>query len=138
MRRFDSTVMAQVAYYGTGRRKTSVARVWITPGQGRITINDRDLKDYFVRDVWFNQVLEPLVVTKTLDKYDVKAYVKGGGLTGQAGAVRHGLARALLNSNDSFRRTLKTAGLLTRDARMVESKKYGRKKARRGQQFSKR
>ena len=131
--------MTDVAVFnGTGRRKTSVARVWIKSGKGEITINKKQLSEYFPRESWQLQVQEPLVVTENVGNFDVFVNVAGGGLTGQAGAVRHGLARALLKSNDSLRKKLKVAGLLKRDPRMVESKKYGKRKARRGQQFSKR
>lgn len=130
--------MAQISYYGTGRRKTSIARVWVTPGVGKVTVNDRGIESYFPRVSWVNHALEPLSVTQALGKYDVVAHVKGGGLTGQSGAIRHGLARALVRANEAYKGALKIAGLLTRDSRMVESKKYGRRKARRGQQFSKR
>ena len=130
--------MAEIKYYGTGRRKTSIARVWVTAGEGKILINDRQVDNYFPREVWRTQALEPLEVTQTTGKYDVSVDVSGGGLTGQAGAVRLGLARALLHVSETFKNPLKKAGLLTRDPRMVERKKYGKRKARRGQQFSKR
>jgi small subunit ribosomal protein S9 len=130
--------MAEINYHGTGRRKTSVARVWLRAGEGKILVNDKPFAEYFPRDAWKNSVLEPLQLTQALDKYDVSVDVKGGGLTGQAGAVRHGIARALLKVGDSFKKPLKSAGLLRRDPRMVERKKYGKRKARRGQQFSKR
>lgn len=130
--------MAEINYHGTGRRKTSVARVWLRAGEGKILVNDKPFDEYFPRDSWKGSVLEPLQLTQALDKYDVSVDVKGGGLTGQAGAVRHGIARALLQVGDSFKKPLKSAGLLRRDPRMVERKKYGRRKARRGQQFSKR
>lgn len=130
--------MADINYHGTGRRKTSVARVWLRTGEGKIVVNSKPFDEYFPRDTWRGNVLEPLRLTQTLDKYDVLVDVRGGGLTGQAGAVRHGIARALLHLGDSFKKPLKSAGLLRRDPRMVERKKYGRRKARRGQQFSKR
>ena len=130
--------MAETLFNGTGRRKTSVARVWLKSGSGNFTINNKDLKEYFPRELWQLQVREPLSVTESEGQYDIVVNVSGGGLTGQAGAVRHGLARALLQSNDTLRKKLKVAGLLKRDPRMVESKKYGKRKARRGQQFSKR
>lgn len=130
--------MAEVNYNGTGRRKTSVARVWLRVGDGKISVNNIPFDKYFPREAWQAQVLEPLIVTQTRDKYDVLIDVFGGGLSGQAGAIRHGISRALLNSDENFRKTLKSAGLLSRDPRMVERKKYGRRKARRGQQFSKR
>jgi small subunit ribosomal protein S9 len=130
--------MAEINYHGTGRRKTSVARVWLRAGEGKILVNDKPYDEYFPRHAWKNSVLEPLQLTQALDKYDVSVDVNGGGLTGQAGAVRHGIARALLKVEDSFKKPLKSAGLLRRDPRMVERKKYGKRKARRGQQFSKR
>ena len=130
--------MAEVNYYGTGRRKTSIARVWLRPGDGKVLINNREAGEYFPRDSWMIHALEPLQTTQTKGKYNVIVDVKGGGLTGQAGAVRHGLARALLQADESFKKSLKIAGQLRRDPRMVERKKYGLKKARKGQQFSKR
>ena len=130
--------MAEARYYGTGRRKTSIARVWVIAGDGKISINDKPADNYFPRETWRTHAFEPLQVTQTTGKYDVVVDVNGGGLTGQAGAVRHGLARALLQVSETFKSPLKKAGLLTRDPRMVESKKYGKRKARRGQQFSKR
>jgi small subunit ribosomal protein S9 len=130
--------MAEVNYYGTGRRKTSVARVWLRSGEGKITINDRQPEEYFPREYWMAHALEPLTTTQTKGKYNVVVDVKGGGLTGQAGAVRHGIARALLQADEANKKPLKSAGQLSRDPRMVERKKYGLKKARRGQQFSKR
>jgi small subunit ribosomal protein S9 len=130
--------MADVNYYGTGRRKTSTARVWLRAGEGKITINDREPDQYFPREYWKVHALGPLSTTQTLGKYNVIVDVKGGGLTGQAGAVRHGIARALLQADEANRKPLKSAGQLSRDPRMVERKKYGLKKARRGQQFSKR
>ncbi|MCR5399856.1 MAG: 30S ribosomal protein S9 [Lachnospiraceae bacterium] len=125
-------------YYGTGRRKSSVARVYLVPGKGNITVNKRDIDDYFGLETLKVIVRQPLVATDTVDKYDVKVNVKGGGYTGQAGAVRHGIARALLQVDEEFRPTLKAAGYLTRDPRMKERKKYGLKAARRAPQFSKR
>lgn len=130
--------MAEAIYNGTGRRKTSVARVWLKRGDGKVTINKKDVTTYFPRENWQIKVMEPLKITETQNEYDVSVTVKGGGLTGQAGAVSHGLSRALLKANETLRKKLKVAGLLTRDPRMVESKKYGKRKARRGQQFSKR
>lgn len=130
--------MAEVNYYGTGRRKTSIARVWLRPGEGKISINNREADEYFPRQTWIVHALEPLDTTNTKGKFNVSISVKGGGLTGQAGAVRHGIARALLQVDESYRQTLKSAGQLRRDSRMVERKKYGLRKARRGQQFSKR
>ncbi|MGI5840306.1 MAG: 30S ribosomal protein S9 [bacterium] len=130
--------MAQVQYYGTGRRKTSVARVRLVPGDGQILINNRPLEDYFGLKTLHLIVQQPLKATKTLDKYNVIANVNGGGSTGQAGAVRHGISRALLKVDGEMRPVLKKAGFLTRDPRMKERKKYGLKKARKAPQFSKR
>ena len=130
--------MAETLFNGTGRRKTSVARVWLKSGKGNFLINNKTLEEYFPRESWQIQVSEPLKITETSGQYDIVVNVKGGGLTGQAGAVRHGLSRALLQSNETLRKKLKVAGFLKRDPRMVESKKYGKRKARRGQQFSKR
>lgn len=130
--------MAQVQYYGTGRRKHSVARVRLVPGDGRIVINGRDLDEYFGLDTLKLIVKQPLVETETEGKYDVLVNVDGGGYTGQAGAIRHGISRALLVADPEFRASLKRAGFLTRDARMKERKKYGLKAARRAPQFSKR
>ena len=131
--------MAKTAnYYGTGRRKSSVARVYLVPGTGKITINKRDIDDYFGLDTLKLIVRQPLVATETADKYDVKVNVVGGGFTGQAGAIRHGISRALLEVDGDFRPILKKAGFLTRDPRMKERKKYGLKKARKSPQFSKR
>ncbi|WP_010285119.1 30S ribosomal protein S9 [Bacillus timonensis] len=130
--------MAQVQYYGTGRRKSSVARVRLVPGDGRIVINGRDIADYIPFEALREVVKQPLNATETLGNYDVLVNVNGGGYTGQAGAIRHGIARALLQADPEFRPTLKSAGLLTRDPRMKERKKYGLKGARRAPQFSKR
>lgn len=130
--------MASVRYYGTGRRKSSVARVYLIPGTGNITINKRSIDDYFGLDTLKLIVRQPLEITGTIGKYDVQAKVEGGGTTGQAGAVRHGIARALLEVDPDLRPSLKRAGLLTRDPRMKERKKYGLKAARRAPQFSKR
>ena len=127
-----------VQYYGTGRRKSSVARVRLVPGTGKITINKRDIDDYFGLETLKVVVRQPLDVTKTLGKFDVLVNVSGGGFTGQAGAIRHGISRALLEVDDEFRPALKAAGYLTRDPRMKERKKYGLKAARRAPQFSKR
>ena len=129
---------AAAQFYGTGRRKKSIARVYIVPGKGNITINNRDIDDYFGLETLKVIVRQPLAATETVDKYDVKVTVKGGGYTGQAGAIRHGIARALLQVDEEFRPTLKKAGYLTRDPRMKERKKYGLKAARRAPQFSKR
>lgn len=119
-----------VQYYGTGRRKSSVARVRLVPGTGKITINKRDIDDYFGLETLKVVVRQPLDATKTLGKFDVLINVNGGGFTGQAGAIRHGIARALLEVDDEFRPVLKSAGYLTRDPRMKERKKYGLKAAR--------
>ena len=125
-------------YYGTGRRKHSVARVRVYNGTGKITINGRDIDDYFGLDTLKLIVRQPMALTETLGKFDIVCTVAGGGVTGQAGAIRHGLSRALLLFNPELRATLKSAGLLTRDPRMKERKKYGLKAARRAPQFSKR
>lgn len=130
--------MAATKYYGTGRRKKSIARVYMTPGTGVITINKRDIDDYFGLETLKVIVRQPLVATETTDKFDIMVNVKGGGYTGQAGAVRHGIARALLQADPDYRPVLKKAGYLTRDPRMKERKKYGLKSARRAPQFSKR
>ena len=132
--------MAKAAerYYGTGRRKKSVARVYVMPGKGKITINKRDIDEYFGLETLKVIVRQPLVATETEAKYDINVNVRGGGYTGQAGAIRHGIARALLQVDEEFRPTLKKAGYLTRDPRMKERKKYGLKAARRAPQFSKR
>ena len=131
--------MAKEQYYGTGRRKSSVARVRLVPGNGKVTINGRDIDDYFGLDTLKVIVRQPLTLTQTVSKFDVIAKVEGGGFTGQAGAIRHGIARALLEvDEDAFRADLKSAGFLTRDSRMKERKKYGLKAARRAPQFSKR
>lgn len=127
-----------VQYYGTGRRKSSVARVRLVPGTGKITINKRDIDDYFGLETLKVVVRQPLDATKTLGKFDVLVNVSGGGFTGQAGAIRHGISRALLEVDEEFRPVLKAAGYLTRDPRMKERKKYGLKAARRAPQFSKR
>ncbi len=125
-------------YYGTGRRKSSVARVYITPGKGKITINKRDIDEYFGLETLKMVVRQPLVATETEGKFDITVTVKGGGVTGQAGAIRHGLSRALLEADADYRPLLKKEGFLTRDPRMKERKKYGLKAARRAPQFSKR
>lgn len=130
--------MAQVQYIGTGRRKNSTARVRLVPGDGTITINKRDVADYVPYETLQQIIKQPLVATDTLGSYDVLVNVNGGGFTGQAGAIRHGIARALLTVDPAFRPTLKSAGLLTRDPRMKERKKPGLKSARRAPQFSKR
>ena len=125
-------------YYGTGRRKNAVARVWILPGNGSFAINKRELGEYFGKKTLEMIVRQPLVLTSTLDKFDVVATVRGGGTTGQAGAVRHGIARALVQADPELRPALKEAGFMTRDPRMKERRKYGLKKARKASQFSKR
>jgi small subunit ribosomal protein S9 len=130
--------LAQVQYYGTGRRKSSVARVRLVPGDGSIIINGRDIAEYIPFEALREVVKQPLAATETVGNYNVLVNVNGGGYTGQAGAIRHGIARALLQADPEFRGTLKRAGLLTRDARMKERKKYGLKGARRAPQFSKR
>ena len=130
--------MAAERYYGTGRRKKSIARVYLVPGTGKITINKRDIDDYFGLETLKVIVRQPLVRTETTGKFDILVNVRGGGTTGQAGAIRHGIARALLKADADFRPALKTAGYLTRDPRMKERKKYGLKAARRAPQFSKR
>ena len=130
--------MATNKYYGTGRRKTSVARVYLVPGTGKITINKRDIDEYLGLETLKVIVRQPLVATETLEKFDVRVTVRGGGYTGQAGAIRHGISRALLQADEEYRPTLKKAGFLTRDPRMKERKKYGLKAARRAPQFSKR
>lgn len=130
--------MATTRYYGTGRRKSSVARVYLMPGTGKVTINKKDMDDYFGYDTLKVIARQPLELTGTADKFDVLVNVHGGGYTGQAGAIRHGIARALLEADAELRPTLKKAGYLTRDSRMKERKKYGLKKARRAPQFSKR
>ncbi len=129
---------AKPYFYGTGRRKKSVARVRIVPGSGNITINGRDIDNYFGLETLKLIVNQPFGVTGTAGKFDIIATVKGGGISGQAGAIRHGLARALVSSDESFRSELKAAGFLRRDPRMKERKKYGLKGARRAPQFSKR
>jgi len=125
-------------YYGTGRRKNAVARVYLEAGTGKITINKKDIDDYFGMETLKMIVRAPFVATETSDKYDVNVTVKGGGFTGQAGAIRHGLSRALCEMDPELRPILKKAGYLTRDPRMKERKKYGLKAARRAPQFSKR
>lgn len=130
--------MAEIKYYGTGRRKNAVARVWLKPGNGAITINQRELGEYFGKKTLEMIVKQPLELTSQLGKFDVVVTVKGGGITGQAGAVRHGISRALLNVDENLRPALKAAGFLTRDPRMKERRKYGLKKARKASQFSKR
>lgn len=130
--------MANVQYYGTGRRKSSVARVRLVAGEGKITINGRDVAEFFNYETLIRDVKQPLVLTNNENKYDVIVTVEGGGFTGQAGAIRHGISRALLKADTDLRPALKAEGFLTRDARMKERKKYGLKAARRAPQFSKR
>ena len=130
--------MADNKFYGTGRRKSSVARVYLVPGTGKITLNKKDIDAYLPLETLKVVVRQPLEATETTDKFDVLVNVKGGGLTGQAGAIRHGISRALLEVDADYRPVLKKAGFLTRDPRMKERKKYGLKKARRAPQFSKR
>ncbi len=130
--------MAKVQYYGTGRRKNSVARVRLLPGDGKITINTRDIDNYFGMETLKLIVRQPLVLTNTVQRFDIIVKVNGGGYTGQAGAIRHGISRALLEADKGLRPMLKKAGFLTRDSRMKERKKYGLKKARKASQFSKR
>ena len=130
--------MANARFYGTGRRKKSIARVYLVPGTGKVTINKRDIDEYLGLETLKVFVRQPLVATETDGKFDVIVNVKGGGYTGQAGAIRHGIARALLEADPDYRPVLKKAGFLTRDPRMKERKKYGLKAARRAPQFSKR
>ena len=130
--------MAKVQYMGTGRRKKAIARVRLVPGTGKVTINKRDMDVYFGLDTLKFIVNQPLVLTSTKETYDVLVNVHGGGFTGQAGAIRHGISRALLKADANLRPELKKAGFLTRDSRMKERKKYGLKKARKSSQFSKR
>ena len=125
-------------YYATGRRKNAVAKVWLSKGEGQIRINKRDIAEYFPREVWVSHATEALSLTQTTNDFNFDISVLGGGLTGQSGAIRLGISRALVLYNEDLRSKLKPKGLLMRDSRMVESKKYGLKKARRGQQFSKR
>ena len=130
--------MASAKFYGTGRRKKSIARVYLVPGTGKITVNDRPIEEYIPFANLRQVVVQPFGVTETNGNYDVIANVNGGGFSGQSGAIRHGIARALLDVDPDFRAPLKKAGLLTRDPRMKERKKYGLKKARKAAQFSKR
>ncbi len=130
--------MAEARYYGTGRRKSSIARVYLVPGTGKITINKKDIDEYFGLETLKVIVRQPLEATGTNGKFDILVNVKGGGTTGQAGAIRHGISRALLEADADFRAPLKKAGFLSRDPRMKERKKYGLKAARRAPQFSKR
>ncbi len=128
----------QVQYYGTGRRKSSVARVRLLPGSGKFVINKRDFEEYIPNPAIRLDVMQPLTLTENESSFDIYVNVSGGGLNGQAGAIRHGISRALLEANPDYRATLKPVGLLTRDARAKERKKYGLKAARRAPQFSKR
>ena len=130
--------MATTKFYGTGRRKHSIARVYLLPGTGKVTINKRDMDEYFGMETLKVIVRQPLVLTETAEKFEVLVNVCGGGFTGQAGAIRHGISRALLQADAEYRPALKKAGFLTRDPRMKERKKYGLKGARRAPQFSKR
>jgi len=130
--------MASLQYTGTGRRKNAVARVRLVPGTGVVKVNGKPVEQYFPSGSTFSLVLEPLKITETDGKYDIAVNVEGGGVTGQAGATRHGIARALLKVDSALRDTLKKAGFLTRDSRMKERRKYGLKKARKAPQFSKR
>jgi len=130
--------MKETSYYATGRRKESVARVWLTPGTGKITVNKKELNEYFKRPTLEMIIHQPLDVTELKDMYDIRAFVKGGGLTGQAGAMVLGISRALVKANEELRRTLRSNGFLTRDPREKERKKYGQPGARKRFQFSKR
>ncbi|MBQ6819842.1 MAG: 30S ribosomal protein S9 [Clostridium sp.] len=130
--------MAKVQYMGTGRRKKSIARVRLVPGNGKVVINNRDIENYFGLETLRMIVNQPLVLTATKDRFDVLVNVHGGGFTGQAGAIRHGITRALIKADENLKPELKKAGFVTRDPRMKERKKYGLKKARRAPQFSKR
>ena len=128
----------KMKYYGTGRRKNAIAKVWLTPGKGNLVVNKRDIDAYFDKETLKMIVKQPLELTSTLDKFDVTCTVLGGGSTGQAGAVRHGISRALMQADPELRTDLKAAGFVTRDPRMKERRKYGLKKARKASQFSKR
>ncbi|MDD2370973.1 MAG: 30S ribosomal protein S9 [Firmicutes bacterium] len=130
--------MADIQFYGTGRRKNAIARVYLKPGKGEITVNNREVKEYLSQDILVMIVKQPLVVTESENKFDVIAKVTGGGVAGQAGAIRHGISRALLEADATLRPALKREGFLTRDPRMKERRKYGLKKARKASQFSKR
>ena len=134
----EPKIDAQGRAYGTGRRKNAIARVWVKPGNGRVVVNGRDQEEYFARPVLRLIVRQPFEAAGRVDQYDVICTVTGGGLSGQAGAVRHGISRALINFEPALRGALKQGGFLTRDSRVVERKKYGRAKARRSFQFSKR
>jgi small subunit ribosomal protein S9 len=130
--------MSEERYYATGRRKTSVARVWLKPGEGNVTINKRSIDDYLKRETAKMIIRQPLELTETLGKYDIYVNVRGGGISGQAGAIKHGISRALLAVNPDFRPVLKKSGFLTRDSRVKERKKYGQPGARKRFQYSKR
>ena len=130
--------MPETGFYGTGKRKTAVARVWLKPGEGKITVNRKNFQDYFPTEFLRNSVLQPLKLTNSLDKFNLLATISGGGISGQAGAMRHGIAKALLESDANLRQLLRKEGFLTRDPRVKERKKYGQKKARKRFQFSKR
>jgi small subunit ribosomal protein S9 len=130
--------MAEQNYYATGKRKTSVARVWIKPGSGEITINQRSIDEYFGRPTSKMVVRQPLELTENVGKFDIKVNVSGGGPSGQAGAIKHGITKALMEADPQLRASLKKAGFITRDSRIKERKKYGRRAARRSFQFSKR
>ncbi len=130
--------MADQPHYGTGRRKTSTARVYLSPGTGRITVNQRPIEEFFGRETGRMIVRQPLETVQLAGKFDIRVHVDGGGITGQAGAIRHGIARALIRYDETLRKPLRQAGFMTRDAREVERKKVGRRKARRGPQYSKR
>ena len=130
--------MAATPNYGTGRRKSAAPRVYMQPGTGRITINERPIDEFFGRETGRMIVRQPLEIVQLTGKFDIKVHVKGGGITGQAGAIRHGIARALIRYDEALRKPLRQAGFVTRDAREVERKKVGRRKARRGTQYSKR
>jgi small subunit ribosomal protein S9 len=130
--------MPEKTFYATGKRKTSIARVWMRPGAGKVTVNDQELDSYFSLDTAKVMIFQPLELTGTLGQFDISVNVHGGGIKGQAGAIRHGITRALLTVKDEFREILKKAGLITRDPRVKERKKYGQKGARKRFQFSKR
>lgn len=130
--------MTESTFYSTGRRKTSIARVWLTPGEGKILINRKDADTYLARETLKMVIMQPFEITGTVGRFDVKVNVNGGGVSGQAGAIKHGISRALLKVSEDYRKPLKKAGYLTRDARQVERKKYGQSGARARFQFSKR
>ncbi len=131
-------MVEKVCYYATGKRKNAIAKVRLVPGEGKVLVNSKDSKDYFHRESLITMILEPLKLTSTDDAYDIIAQITGGGIAGQAGALRHGISKALLEVNEEFRMILKKEGFLTRDSRAKERKKYGLKKARKRPQFSKR